>query len=361
MVAKALKQFKLYAPSLQKNYELNPDGTLTIEGIASTSNKDLQGDIVLPSAIKSMKQQLLTSNKNLHGDHEYRLKGIIGAITEVLDSDENSLKIKAIIRSKFAPEIKEMLDIGINLGLSIGGKIKEHTQTNDGWEIKDINLLEISLTGMPANWDTFGTIIASDGMVHSKCLTGACHVIRKTLMEDTKMAEENNPQSNEPNDSLTKDDVIDLFNELMANKQEEIARDTVDQVRKEIESVVQAEIEKLKQEDNGEEGKPNEPNNDDSSEKMMNQIQDSIQKVLEDSIQESIQKSVEESMSNLFKDLNQNRDPHFKVDDVKEKDLNNDNDDGSNEEDKGLTSKQIAEQLYKSQGADALINSLLEQ
>ena len=356
MSATAMKQFKLYAPPIKKSYELNTDGTLTIEGIASTSSKDLQGDIVLPSAIKSMKQQLLTSNKNLHGDHEYRLKGIIGAITEVLDSDENSLKIKAIIRSKFAPEIKEMLDIGINLGLSIGGKIKEHTQTNDGWEIKDINLLEISLTGMPANWDTFGTIIASDGMVHSKCLNGACHVIRKTLMEDEDLSDQNKPQVNEgedpkPNDSLTKDDAINLFNELMANKQEEIARETVDTVRKEIEAVVQEEIEKLKQKPNDEGDEGNEPQKDDEgvTEKMMS------------SITEVIQKSVDESMSKLFKDLTKNREPKFQVDDVKEKDINNDDGGVNPKEDNGLTSKQLAEQIYKSQGTDALIKSLLDQ
>ncbi len=96
MSTKAIKkQFTLYAPSTQKSYELNPDGTLTIEGVASTTNKDLQGDIVLPSAIDSMKTQLLSSSKNLHGDHRYDLfDGIIGAIKEVMDTDENVLKIK---------------------------------------------------------------------------------------------------------------------------------------------------------------------------------------------------------------------------------------------------------------------------
>ena len=137
-------RFKLYVPSdLNKTYELNDDGTLTIEGIASTTNKDLQGDIVLQSAIDSMKHQLTTSHKNLHGDHEYRLfDGIIGAIKEVVDSANNLLKIKAVIRSKYANEVKEMLDIGINLGLSIGGKVTDYNPINDGWEIKDIDLFE---------------------------------------------------------------------------------------------------------------------------------------------------------------------------------------------------------------------------
>ncbi|SFL65881.1 hypothetical protein SAMN02910297_01446 [Methanobrevibacter olleyae] len=163
MSTETIKQFKLYAPSTQKSYDLNPDGTLTIEGIASTTNKDLQGDIILPSAIESMKTQLLTSTKNLHGNHEDKLfDGIIGAIKEVMDTDENVLKIKSVIRSKFAAEIKEMLDIGINLGLSIRGKIKDYNTIPDGWEIKDINLLKISLTGMPTNWDTYIIITISN-------------------------------------------------------------------------------------------------------------------------------------------------------------------------------------------------------
>ena len=103
-----------------------------------------------------MKIQLTTSRKNLHGDHRYNLfEGILGAITKVVDSDDNVLKIRATILSKFASTIKEMLDIGVQLGLSIGGKIRDYDQTNDGWEIKDIDLFEISLTGMPANYDTF--------------------------------------------------------------------------------------------------------------------------------------------------------------------------------------------------------------
>lgn len=147
------KQFRLYAPQSTKSYTTNDDGSLIIEGIASTTNKDLQGDIVLPSAIESMKNQLLSTSKNLHGDHKYGLDSILGVVKEVLDSDDNTLIIKAVIRKTYAPTIKEMLDIGINLGLSIGGNITDYNPRKDGWEIKDINLFEISLTGMPANFD----------------------------------------------------------------------------------------------------------------------------------------------------------------------------------------------------------------
>lgn len=62
------QQFQLYCKSLtQKTYELNDDGTLTIEGIASTTNKDLQGDVILPECIESMKKQLTNQSKNLYG------------------------------------------------------------------------------------------------------------------------------------------------------------------------------------------------------------------------------------------------------------------------------------------------------
>ena len=239
-VKEQMKQFQLFAPPVSKSYTENPDGTLTLEGIASTTNKDLQGDIILPSAIYSMKQQLLTTTKNLHGDHRYGLDGIYGAIKEVLDSDDNSLKIKATIRKSKAAEIKEMLDIGVNLGLSIGGKITEYSTLKEGWEIEDLKLMEISLTGMPANYDTFGTVKESKNQVDTvgaKCLAGACHVIRKDLNSSNDddddgddMTEEN--IQNEDKEIFTKDDAVELFNELMSTKQEEIARETVNLVSK---------------------------------------------------------------------------------------------------------------------------------
>lgn len=358
MSTKAIKkQFTLYAPSTQKSYELNPDGTLTIEGIASTTNKDLQGDIVLPSAIDSMKHQLLTSSKNLHGDHKYDLfDGIIGAIKEVRDTDENVLKIKSVIRSKFASEIKEMLDIGINLGLSIGGRIKDYNTIADGWEIKDIDLLEISLTGMPANWDTFGTVTASNGVVESKCLNGACHVIRKNLMDDIMSKEQKNDETkkaNEGDNVFTKDDAVDLFNELMANKQEEIARETVTQVSKELEVIIKDQFDKLKAESN-DDGKEDEDDETDD-EKLKNLINESVKETIDKSVKDSVKDAVNNSMGDLFKDLNQRRDPNFKVDEVKEKEFNEEN----KSEEKGLTSKEIAAKVFASQSADDIILSLL--
>ena len=281
MTIKAIEKndmrFKLYVPSdLNKSYGLNPDGTLTIEGVASTTNKDLQGDIVLQSAIDSMKHQLTTSHKNLHGDHEYKLfDGIIGAIKEVVDSQDNLLKIKAIIRSKYASEVKEMLDIGINLGLSIGGRVTDYNPINDGWEIKDIDLFEISLTGMPANYDTFGTVTASknNDVVEAKCLAGACNLIRKKYMETNNMSEQknNNPQNNNE-DFITEEQCKSIcknfMNEYIAEKQEEIQSATIEACKSDIDRLIDEKIKELTLPSNP----PQEGNGNGGSEKDLTEI-----------------------------------------------------------------------------------------
>lgn len=358
-----MKQFKLFVPFMNKSesstkYSENEDGTLVIEGVASTTNKDLQGDIVLPSAIRSMKEQLLTTTKNLHGDHWYGLEGIYGAIKDVLDSDDNSLKIRAVLRKSKSQEIKEMLDIGVNLGLSIGGKITEYTILEDyGWEIKDLRLMEISLTGMPANWDTYGTIQESTdseekSIVKAKCLAGACHVIRKNLDINGEIMTKEDMKKEETAE-FTKDDAVDLFNELMANKQDEIvqevASETAKAVAKEIPALVKAEFEKLKDSSNTDEEE--EENNDEEEDEETN-------KKLKDLISSSVDSAVEKHMGKLFKNLNDNRDPEFNVDDVDTKNLEAPQDDDEDAE-KGLSSREIAEKMFGNQTQDSFIRSLL--
>ena len=88
--------------------------------------------------------------------------------------------------------------------------------------------MEISLTGMPANWDTFGTIQESKtgkSIVKAKCLAGACHVIRKNNGEI--MTQNEDLRKAEGEDVLTKEDVVDLFNELMASQKEEIIKEEI--------------------------------------------------------------------------------------------------------------------------------------
>lgn len=363
-VIDTMKQFQLFVPftkqqhsvDFSKDYTENENGTLTIEGIASTTNKDLQGDIILPSAIRSMKQQLLTTTKNLHGDHLYGLDGIYGAIKEVLESDDNSLKIRADILKAKSPQIKDMLDVGVQLGLSIGGKITEYTILEDhGWEIKDLLLMEISLTGMPANWDTYGTITESTekSIVKANCLAGACHVIRKNIGEI--MTQNEDLIKEETGDFITRDDAVDLYNELMASKQDEIVSEivseTVKQVTSDVQSIVKSEFEKLKatseeEEEEEDETKPQDTEDEDEEK----------EKALKDLINATVKSTMEDTMGKLFKDLNDRRDPSFHVDAVKEHDLEDEHED---ETEKGFTSEEIAKKMFANQSQDEFLKSLL--
>lgn len=329
-------KFKVYAP-LTKQHNLE-DGALTITGLASTTNKDLQGDIVLPSAIKSMKQQ--ATSCNLHGDHQYGLfDGVIGSITEVLETDENQLKIKSQILSKYASEIQEMLDIGINLGLSIGGEVTDYNSIKSGWEIKDIDLYEISLTAMPANIDTFGTITSNKGLVKSTCISGACYQLYKNNRKELEnMAIEENKPEEKPQEEtpLTKNEAVDLFNELMGEKEQEISDKVCDILRPDLEQIVKDVIDKK-------EGKPEEKEEDD--EKKPDEELKSLLEAVSDATAEKTHKIFEDNMSKLFKNINENRENNTgHVDKSLQKYTEEDTTDEVNKE---FTPSEIAEAVYK--------------
>lgn len=354
MMTDITKQFRLYAPQSTKSYTTSDDGGLIIEGIASTTNKDLTGDVVLPSAIQSMKQQLTTTTKNLHGDHKYGLDGILGVIREVVETDDDKLVIRAAIRKTYAPAIKEMLDLGVNLGLSIGGNVKEYNPIRDGWEIKDIELFEISLTGMPANWDTYGTITTSknkdDGVVESRCLAGACHIIRKQL-EVQKMPEENKTQP-ENTEALTVDEATNLFNELMADKQKEIANQTLETVRNEMDRVIRDTVEDIigdKKDDND-----SEPPATKSKEEEV--VDEKIKSIIET----TLNKSLDGFLDGVFEKINNGRAPAPQATKAIEKAEKEEGLEGAEETRKTFTPAEAAQSLMsrKTNPVDMLLNNI---
>ena len=376
------KQFQLYARPPQittnKSYALNEDGSLTITGIASTTNKDLQDDIVTQDAIESMKFQL-ESGLNLHGDHYYGLfDGVIGAITEVIETESDSLQIKAVILPKYAKDIQEMLAVGVKLGLSIGGSVTKYTPLEDGgWEIKDITLREISLTSMPANWDTYGTVTTSKGLVKSTCLTGACYTIMKNEVQ--MMAE------NEQNESLTREDVIDLINETMGPLKEELINETVDIVSKTFDKKISDAIEEaLNNQEEGnnpeeeEETKATEEENTEAapeeeeeevaedksltSEEIKTLFHSEFESVKSElkglipepvNVKDAIDEALSAEMGKLFKDLENNREPTFQY---QESTMESTEDDTVKSE---FTTREIAEQLVAKQNTEDILKSLL--
>lgn len=260
------KEFKVYSPLTKKSVDSfitkSSDGSsdgerILLEGIASTTSRDLHDEIVSSAAIESMSEQALALN--IHGDHWYGLEDVIGAIKDA-SAEDKQLHIKFLITKKHTPDIQDLLETGVKLGLSIGGYVTSYDEKNR--IINAIELHEISLTAMPANWDTFGTVTTSKGLVKSNCIAGACHAIVKNLGEEIMATEEiktkeETPQEGEETSGLTKDDVIELFNELMAEKEETIVQEITDKVQTQLESIAEAKVQELLDDDsssNEEEG-----------------------------------------------------------------------------------------------------------
>ena len=243
------KEFKVYSPLtkrsvdnfITKSDDGSSDERILLEGIASTTSRDLHDEIVSSQAIESMAEQAM--NLNLHGDHWYNLEDVIGAIKESTVEDKQ-LKIKFLVTKKHTPDIRDLLETGVRLGLSIGGYVTSYDEKNR--IINAIELHEISLTAMPANWDTFGTVTTSKGLVKSTCITGACYEIVKNMNGETMTTEEIKTKEESTEDSgLTEDKVIELINEYMAEKEETISQEIVDKVESKLDALVEAKVSEL--------------------------------------------------------------------------------------------------------------------
>ena len=258
------QEFKVYSPLTRKSVDhfitKNKDDDVSgerilLEGIASTTSRDLHDEIVALDAIESMANQ--ASALNIHGDHLYNLEDTIGAIKEATVEGEK-LRIRFLITKKHTPYIQDLLETGVNLGLSIGGYVTSYDEKNR--IINAIQLHEISLTAMPANWDTFGTVTSNKGLVESTCITGACHAIVKKLESenmDEKPIEEPTTKADEvPAEEvvgLTEEKVIELINEYMAEKEETIAQEITDKIESQLNALVEAKVQELLQSDEQEE------------------------------------------------------------------------------------------------------------
>ena len=256
------KEFKVYSPLTAKSVKSftskseESEDRILLEGVASTTSRDLHDEIVSSSAIESMSEQAL--GLNIHGDHWYGLDDVIGAIKDATVEDKQ-LKIKFLITKKYTPDIKDLLETGVRLGLSIGGYVTAYDEKNR--IINEIELHEISLTAMPANWDTFGTVTTSKGLVESTCIAGACHAIVKNLGEQNMTSVNKEEQNQEEETSgLTKDEVIELINEYMAEKEETISQEITEKVESQLEAIVEAKVQELIDEE-----PPEEPPADDET------------------------------------------------------------------------------------------------
>lgn len=158
------KTFKFYADILKS--EGTEDTDFYVEGYASTSNLDRQGDIIILDALKDAAKDLVNINNTVFYGHSYDLNNAVGRIVEA-SVDDIGLKVKIFV-SSWAKELRTKLKEGIINKFSIGGRvvddetITKHEAINRGLVdescpfdkihvIKKLELYEVSFVGVPAN------------------------------------------------------------------------------------------------------------------------------------------------------------------------------------------------------------------
>ena len=212
------KDFTLYDDTITKS--IGEDGTLTITGIANTGERDLVGDVVTEQALNEIVEQ--APNRNLHLNHGYDkntpngilFPEVVGTITEAEKIAEGA-SITATIRPEYVEPLEQILAQGIKLGFSIAGKA--HYEDNSYEQIESWDLTEISLTPLPCDMGTMGTVSA-------KSLN---NLIQKLGGE--KMAEDT-PKP------ITEEQVIEIINDAFNERKEEFLEKIREELKGEYET-----------------------------------------------------------------------------------------------------------------------------
>ena len=217
------------------------DDTLYLTGIANTGMEDLVGDIVTQQALESIAEQIPLHN--LHMDHNHDWDGIVGRMTEGwVESD--GVHFKARILRERASEIQSYLEQDVIMGASISGCCEY--EENSCSDIVKWQLTEISLTPIPCDQATLGTVVVA------KSFVDAVRGLQKLQNnEGDKMAEENS-------EAVTLEQVEELINTAFNEKQEDLVEVVTQKIGEEYDAKINelvARIETLESQtgDDGEE------------------------------------------------------------------------------------------------------------
>ena len=135
------------------------DGTVKIQGYASTNDTDRAGDVIEKDAWLQGGLDNFKNNPILLFNHDYNTP--IGKATG-LEVTDRGLKIDGII-SKSAGKIAEMVKEGILGAFSVGFRVKDadYIEETDGLRIKDAELFEVSVVSVPANQSAIFSVAKS--------------------------------------------------------------------------------------------------------------------------------------------------------------------------------------------------------
>lgn len=156
-------EFKIFTGLLKASK--SQDGKMRLHGVASSTTKDLHGDVMTASAIEDM-ERAANNNLTIFLNHSYNVPEDVGGSVEKarsmirgVDQDGNpniDLNLDVLINDTNPRAVStwEAIDRGTKLGLSIGAMIPDGgaKRNKDGtYLIEHVDLLETSIVGIPAN------------------------------------------------------------------------------------------------------------------------------------------------------------------------------------------------------------------
>lgn len=207
------------------SYEDND--TLHIVGIANTGKEDLNGDVLTRDTLMNICEQAV--NHNLHLDHDTSMKGLLGPITSARLVEEGVEIHAEIVDKEHANHIRNLLENGVKLGMSVSGVAT--TNSVDQHTITDWDLTEISITPLPCDQGTMGSVCIAKSFAE---------VIKKTITEEDKPRTEDKDMAEE---NVTIEKVIELINEAFNERREEY----LETIREELKTEYDAQLKEIQE------------------------------------------------------------------------------------------------------------------
>jgi hypothetical protein len=187
---------------INKNIQANPaDEVLHIRGLANTGNTDIAGDTLTREALLDICNQ--ATQHNLHIDHDETIDGVLGPITRAELTPEGVEIDADILEGKYTSRIRDLLEHGVRLGMSVRGLAERA-----GGNFVRVVLTEISLTPLPADQSTLGSVVI---------VKSFGELARRVVGFD----DENLEEDNMADEVISKDVVIELINTGFNERKEE--------------------------------------------------------------------------------------------------------------------------------------------
>jgi len=145
--------FKVYSSTFEKS--TTGDGRRLIKGYASTSDLDLEREIISRKALEKAKNDLLR-NHTVFIEHNHSPLMACGRVVDCILDEKGLLITVQLSNAKFVDDIFTLCSEGILNSFSIGGIVVDgHDERGEDGKsyhvIDEILILEVSIVGIPCN------------------------------------------------------------------------------------------------------------------------------------------------------------------------------------------------------------------